>query len=341
MPETPSPESGRPSGSFPFQPRPSGEQSARFPFAPRQSGSAEAVARAVPAPPPSTPPPDNEESTIPPPPGSAGGPPPLPLPDRNALAGVPPPPPLAPPQPPPAPAYRPPSLPPPAAAVVEEAADPADRRKAILMVVALAAILIVGGGIAAFSAVRSFAKTGGNKKGLLHAAAYGQTRQRLMLVGNAATQYYERYNAWPTVGADLLEFVDEGILQDKFGNRFVYDGPRITCMGEDGKLGTDDDMWFDAAMFEIGGYQGEQGLENVQMLPPEMRTALKQARIAGEQQRMQIEQSLREAEGLEGDYVPEGDQMPTYDSSGSDSSYYPSQDQPVDSNMESGRESDE
>jgi len=245
-----------------------------------------------------------------------------------------------------APTFAPPSpyrvpAPPPAAVVVEEAADPGDKRKSALMVAALMAILVLGGGIAGFSAVRAFKKTGGNKKGLLHAAAYAQTRQRLMLVGMSTMQYYEKYGAWPTVGADLIEFgVDPGVLQDKFGNRFVYGGSLITCMGEDGKLGTEDDMWYDAASFEVGGYTGEQALENVSMMPPEVRTAMKQARMASERagaQRRQIEDMVNgmEMEGML--VVPEDGSVPTDTSS----SYSTPLEYQQDSNLDSGRESDE
>lgn len=321
MSEIPPSESGRPSGAFPFKPRNSGEQTARVPYAPR--GSAPAA-----TPPPEFPP----ESALPPPPPPEPkrvAPPPLP----PAETGVPPLPSAAPPVP-----FRS-SFPPPAATIEEETADPADRRKSLMLVAGLVVVVAIGGSIAALSAIKSFGKTAGNKKGLLHAAAYAQTRQRLMLIGHATMQYYDRYKAWPTVGADLIEFgVDPGILQDKFGNRFVYEGSIITSMGEDGKMGTDDDMWFDAASFEVGGYTGEEALENLGMLPPEVSTALKQARMASERaqgNREQMEYMLREAETGMG--MPE-------DGSYSQE-YYPSSTSSLeymqDSNMSSGRESDE
>jgi len=211
------------------------------------------------------------------------------------------------------------------------------------MLAGLILIVTVGGGAVVVSLLMNFLRTAGDedKKGMVHVVRYGQTHQRMMLLANAANMYVGDRGDYPSRVEELQAYgVDAGILWDKFGGKFRLEGDRILSAGEDSEHGTADDFWMEIPTLEMGGsYIDARGtLENLSILPPEARTAIRQA---GEAQRMarrrqmEMNDAIRSAEEFDSSLYSQP--QDSWDASGS--SFSPSS--IVDDSLYSGRESDE
>ncbi len=287
-----------------------------FPFAPG-SGSTDSVKRdrdstrasqilekvpaAAPAAVPAPPPPAASAPPPPPPPPLAQAPPPPPS-VTGGVSGV----------PPALPSQRMggevgtvPPQPAPVGGVILEETSAADKTRARLMLAMLLVVLLVGGGVTVFSLVSNFRESGNAKRGMIQLVMYQQTVQRMTFMAMAAERYAGFNGAFPTRTEQLLsEGVDAGMQWDKFGTKMKLEGTLLKSAGEDQKHGTEDDFWMDLRTQELGGavidVEGE--LENIGMVPPEMKTALKQARIAREranEMNANMERAIRDAEGYE------------------------------------------
>lgn len=242
-----------------------------------------------------------------------------------------------------------PPQPEPVSGVILEETSVEDKTKARLMLAMLAVILVIGVGVTSISLLSNFIKSGGNKKGMIHVVMYQQTTQRMNFMTMAANQHYMQHGEFPTRTEQLLaQGLDAGMQWDKFGTKFRIEGTRIRSAGEDQKHGTKDDFWIDMQTHTMGGaiLDVERTLEDVEMLPPEMKTALKQARMAKEEahaRRSEMERMAQMADGYH-EFSPDIDAESIrsgFQSSSNTGSSWSGGSSSYDPNLYSGRESDE